>query len=541
MSISYDELDNLGFLPQQINQILLLASHYEEADLLTLSNSVDVENIRKLNSILKDDSILTHEKKDLLKVLAVNVDPGFFMAFKDNSAKSNFMQIVRNRYYYEKSGVDFPEMLSYIVRNPKSIDFIYSFVDDCITNKLDPFSILRDGFSEEQADFAFYLKEAELDFLIPEINKTIFRCYDDMKDIKKMIDLKMDYTAIINLYSDIEINDIISAFEEGYDIHSVVKQLTYSPGMVHLCKELMKVEVEDDEIKEILTKYPYKEIKGEAAKWKRLIELEGQGYEVHKYFDKMPNCNQMDILEQLIDIGYEDEDIGYYLTELGEKVEKIDNRLRLSVGDVEKYIQLLDEGYDITNLVKNDWHYEEINILMKLAEIKDLEIQELLDKEFADFEFDLFADCLRYGREDVFEAAVNCENPDREAYENIRKIFENDEKTGQFHDVVNILYDKGNDAFFDFDYCYEFDSYQKFELTELILKRNLTDEQIDVIRSNDIDSEKISILGAMIEKGYDISSVMKKINDLSDDNLRDIYSCMKMGFMLVLPEKNIER
>ena len=58
---------------------------------------------------------------------------------------------------------------------------------------------------------------------------------------------------------------------------------------------------------------------------------------------------------------------------------------------------------------------------MKLAEIKDLEIQELLDKEFADFEFDLFADCLRYGREDVFEAAVNCENPDREAYENIRK------------------------------------------------------------------------------------------------------------------------
>lgn len=541
MSISYDELDGLGFLPQQINQILLLESHYREEDLLTLSPNVNVENIRKLNIVLKDKELSKSEKKELLTVISQNVDPNFLLGLNDSSYKSSFMQIVKNKHYYESSGVDFSEMLSYIYRNPKSLGFIYEFVDDCMTRKFNPFELLRDGFNQEQADFAFYLKEAELDFLIPEINKTIFKCYDDMKDIKKMIELKMDYAAIINLYSDVEINDIIKAFEEGYDIHSVIKQIPYSPNIVHLCKGLMKAEVDDDDIREILTKYTHEETECEVYKWKHLIKLEGEGYEIHKYFDKLPNCNQMDILEQLIDIGYEDEDLGYYLTELGEKLEKIDDRYRLSVGDVEKYIELLDEGYDITNLMQRDWHYEEINILIELAKIKDMDLQEILNKDFFEFEFDLFADCLRYGREDVFEAAVHCENPDSDAYENIRKIFAKDEKTGEFHDVVNLLYDKGNDAFMEFDECYEFDAYQKTELTEMVLERDITDEQLDVIRNNEIDSEKLRILGFMLEKRFDISHVMEKINELSDDNLRDIYSCMKMGFLLVLPEKMIER
>ena len=83
--------------------------------------------------------------------------------------------------------------------------------------------------------------------------------------------------------------------------------------------------------------------------------------------------------------------------------------------------------------------------------------------------------------------------------------------------------------------------FQKTELTEMVLERDITDEQLDVIRNNEIDSEKLRILGFMLEKRFDISHVMEKINELSDDNLRDIYSCMKMGFLLVLPEKMIER
>ena len=66
--------------------------------------------------------------------------------------------------------------------------------------------------------------------LIPEINKTIFNCYDDMNDIKEMLKLKMNYAAIINLYNDIEISTIINNYKKGYDIHNILKDIPYQEG-----------------------------------------------------------------------------------------------------------------------------------------------------------------------------------------------------------------------------------------------------------------------------------------------------------------------
>lgn len=542
MRLTYDELLEDGFSSQQINQILLLEKYYDDEFLQKIDVDIDVKNIRILNQILKqkEDDLTDGEKEFLLDLVLQDIDPNLYVNLKTGRLRSYFTDIVTRRNLFDDHYVNFCQIMDYIKKNPDSLTFIMKFSFDCIDLKINPLDLLKDGFQENDAYFALKLYSAGLTELIPKINNEFTRSYNNMKHLKTMIENKMDYVDLINNYSDNQIKFIMDELKDGYDLYSILKGKSYINKMA-LCSKLMHAEVEEDEIDIILTKFEYTNTSICMDKWNRLIELEKEGYEVHKFFETLPTRNEMDLLEQLVDIGYEDIDVQYYINEIGEKLKNVRYSLRLSVGDVEKYIELLDEGYDITNLIKQGYEYEDLNVLIKLATIKDMDLQELIDKEFEAFEFRLFKNCLKYGREDVFEAVIHCQYPDEDAYDYIIDIFKADEEKGTFHDIVNLLFDKGNDAFFDYDESYEFNCYQKMELTSLVCNLELTDEQINLIRDNNIDSECMNILGNMLSRGYNITHVMEKIEELDEDNLRDIYSCMKMGFALVPQEKAIER
>lgn len=542
MKIDYDELIEQGFSPQQINQILILEKFFDkDIDILNqLDENIDVDNIRILNAMLRKKEYSYAEKKLFLKLISQNINPSIYEIIDKNNYY-NFEEIVSKKEKYDETNIDYYYVMKYIEKNPNNLSYLPELLELCIYKNIDPKFILVDGFSEEQLEFAFSLYDADLKELIPEINKTIFRCYDVMSDIKKMINLGMNYTAIINFYSDVEISTIIDAYEKGYDIHNVLKSIPYQEGNVKLCKKMMQIELDDNEIREILTKFEYSETQLHKNTWNKLIELEKEGYEIHKYFDTLPNINQMNILRQLIDIGYEDEDIYYYLEELGDNVKDVKVLLRMSVGDVEKYIELLDDGYNIKNIMENGWTYDNVNTLIKFATTKGIDAQILFNKQFEDFEFELINKCLNYGREDVVEALVECVYINEEIYDIIGEILENDERYNEFHDIVNLLYDSGCDTFCEFDLNYEFNVLQKLVLLKTIRDRKLNDEQIDIIRNNKIGAKSMSILCDILVEGYDIKPVMSKINILSDEDLLSIHSCMKLGFNLVLQEKNIER
>lgn len=538
MVLEYDKMVDEGYSIQQINQILSLRKYFTDDELSEINIDVDVKHIRSLNAMLRE----TGEKDyAALRMVINNLDPNianYLLKAEFNELKAIFDK----KQYYIDHGLNYRGLMNYFEKNVNAIKFMYTFL--CNIDSADyPYlhKFLIPDFTAGKMNLAYALYKNGMEAEIENLSK-LNRDFDHPKWLQSLIKHKFDYVSLINNLSDLSIEKLLIS-DQKYKIVELLKECDYTEcdKKITPCHKMLEEKLDHDVISYILDNYYWDNTTTCGKIYSELIRYEKAGYKVHDFFESLPSLNQMYFFEQLVDDGYEDEDIIFYLQNFNDMLLDSEVTLRMSIGDAEKYIELFNEGYDIANVIKHGWEYEEINLLIKAAEMFDWDLQELLNKDFKEFEFNLIDHCFNYRRPDIVEALLHCEFPDLDSYENIIAILKKDKETGEHHNIINLLFDKGNDIFEDYDNAYEFDAYQKYELTLLIKDNKIDEEKLDIIRDNKIDSSHFSLLALMISQGYEVGSLLKRIDKLTNDDLRTACKYMKLGFSLVINEDNIEK
>lgn len=538
MVLEYDKMMDEGYSVQQINQILSLKKYFTDEELSEINIDVDVQYIRALNLMLKQSGERDYAALEMVKN---NINPNFSNYLLGSDYKELKAIFDKKQYYIDK-GMNYSGLMEYLNNNINAISFMYSFLTS-VESKDYPYlhKFLIPNFTESKMKLAYELYKNEMESEIKNLSK-LNRDFDKIAWLKSLMKHGFDYVSLINNLTDLSIEKILIS-NNKHKIVEFLKECNYAEGdkKITPCHKMLEEKLDDDTISYILENYYWDNTTICGKTYSELIRYEKAGYKVHEFFESLPTINQMYFFEQLVDDGYEDEDINFYLQNFNDMLSDSKVTLRMSIGDAEKYIELFNEGYDISNIIKLGWEYEEINLLIKASKMFDWDLQELLNKDFKEFEFNLMDHCFNYGRADIIEALLHCEFPDSDSYENIIAILKNDKEKGERHNIINLLYDKGNDVFEDFDDSYEFDAYQKYELTLLIKEGKMTDESINILRDNKIDSSHFSLLALMINEGFDVSHLLKRIDKLTNDDLRTACKYMKLGFSLVIDENNIEK
>lgn len=261
---------------------------------------------------------------------------------------------------------------------------------------------------------------------------------------------------------------------------------------------------------------------------KKVINLKEKGIDITKHLDKIKTYSDCTFYTSAVKNGLSETEI---LDVINLGIKDID------YDDLDKYMQLYKDGIDIQPFIENNCSTYYLSLVLPLA--NKINLYELADKE--EFVINAIYNFIEHNREDLIDIVLNLNEPDEDTFYFISKILEEDEKYGRHHKIINLFYDKGADALEDYDYCFEFDAEQKRALSYAILTGILNDENIDLIRDNTIDPDKMSLLAEIISNGNDVSILLSKIDELSEDEIQAAGICLNCGFKLVLDEKIVER
>lgn len=528
MSLNYEDLLNEGFSSQQVNQLLLLKDKIDYNLLSKINKEISVEYLRKANSILKNNTKI--DKILLSKILISDFDPDLYHLLYSKKYPYESYKLLDKQQYFKDNGVKFNDIINFIKESPDSLEFLNDFIESCIDEHKDPFLIIKKGFNEKQSLYALRLSINRLDKYIDDIPK-LNNFFMNFEVFKSMINLNMDYIYLINNYDYDKILALVEAEEKSLGTFSLLKDKEYD---IYTFLDMVDEGLDKNLVDEILTKL---DIDNYDPVFSDIIDIEFDGYKIHNYFDTVPNKYGIKIYKELVDLGYEDHNLKYYLDIIYNSYKDLtNNNFNITNELIQKYIELIDSKKDINSLNLYKYSYEEINTLFDTANILNINEKDFFKNNFPDYTIKLLNTAIEYNRIDILDALIHCKLSSN-VCSDIKKILENDNNNSTYHNIINLLYDKGNDIFMDYNPDYEFNNSQKYTLTYLILNKGLTDKEINIIRDNTIDYSCMYVLGDMISDGYNIDHILAKIKDLSSYDLKSIYDCMQRGFSVILDKE----
>lgn len=243
----FDELSNMGFSSQQINQVVLLEPYFEKGSLLEhISPYTDVDLLRKLNNACKNKDIFSdhYAMERILDLLEKNID---FSELVDENL--NYTQCV-GIYKLLVEGLN--QYIPFFKRNDISEKIIINALKD-IDSGIDIGLYLKEKFTTAQIDNAQnayklgYLKIIDILDKFPDIVS--------LDAINCCIEKDVDPVWLHENLSYDGFNSAVFFIEEGIDIIPYIK-----PGLsqkeIILIGNLLQNEIADEELNTFLTKYP---------------------------------------------------------------------------------------------------------------------------------------------------------------------------------------------------------------------------------------------------------------------------------------------
>lgn len=332
---------------------------------------------------------------------------------------------------------------------------------------------------------------------------------------------------------------------------------TYKGGQIHIAHDAFYCD--DDEVLNIIDKidpliYDYEIIKFmlrenfdiEALTKKQNPDLLSQifmekvkGRNVDKFLDRSSTIFKFNYVCEMMKRGYDEEKIELYL-----KKYPFD-RYRISKDNIPGYLNLIENNIDPEEFMQREKSFDYVENFLNVYQIANNKDKEVLLKQNANyerFELELMNVAYACGREDVVSALINCELSDINAYENIGIILKSDIKNKTRHNIINLLFDKGNDVLSTFDKEYEFNRDQKKILSRLMIDKFIDDKNINLIRNNQICSVNMKILANLIKEGFDVSFAIKQAERLNGYDFEAVCKCIELGFEFKdQKQKNINR
>lgn len=539
-NLNYDKLKKIGFSSKLVNQILILNKYCPSGTILDYINKdVNPELIRSLNNFLKQNERSNVQIENLLYFIEYNEDPMIFEE-EENTLKYNFIKnLLKDKINKKSSDLNYNEVIK-IIKNTNFDNRLLRFIYEDYTDNKNISKYLRNEFNNEETNFARYLTNLGFECFVNEIPKI-----EKSKDLSKYCFTsdellaiqynKLNFVKIINNYENSEILSIIELANKS----NICKYINKYDGInIYLYEELHKRKIDDNLIDTYLKESSYKFRKYQKSIINKFIDLKMNNYEVEKYFTDVPTIKEMELLELFTDYDYSYNEIAQYL-ELFKKHLKC-NDLLCDV-DYLKYIELYEEGYDVSNLIEHQVTADVIDYTQKLCNKNKLQNNNLFNPTFRSNEILLLRTCKHYNRDDVACCVLNCKYSDNDNNYFIRKIIEKDDKNGTHTNIVNIYYDKGNDIFKDYNPDYEFNNEQKKILIMITLSGKIDNKQLDLIRNNHINADVMRQVCDMIYKGQDINFLLPKIEELTKEDIITIKECIKLGFTIIPNNENKER
>ena len=534
----YELLINQGFDSRQINQLEKLSKYFPVSHMIAMLDvTIDVDYLRNANCILnkKQDSTTI---RSIQKLLNANINPDVYPVNLFNTSdteKQDFVRFVINETIGKKRNnvkINY-DLKKFICDIEKSNLTDFSILKQYVINN-NPYSIFTPEFNNEQIKFADtlyqngcfqYIKSIPEFSRFPDLDKNVYSYIDENN---------MDFVGLVNNYNDDDITYIAYLRSEDIDVDKFLRDKD-NPKQVYLCASLIKLNYDEKIINEVLKnahfEYFYEKTKLDVVK--KYVDLKLQYPDIDDLFENFPSEDYLMISKLMLDNDYSHSEIKNFYEYISSYYHFSEELSFLDEKTILKYLELDKENYDISNFISKKLQSDDIDVLIKSADKFNIDLDAIFDKKFEKYEIDLMKYCEKIDRNDIWEALVQVTKPDKEAYNYIYDILFRDEKYKTHHDIVNLLYDKGNDTFNDFDDVYEFNCRQKRELSEIIYNEILDDKQIDIIRDNQIDSEFMYELAEMASKNYDISGILKKIDVLMPSDLDIIKRCFELGFNVI--------
>ena len=552
---TYRDLLDIGFDMQQINQIEKIAINFENLEegieyvLKFVTPSCDIKYLREVGSIFKElHSFLDDNEVNLImNLLKINNSPHLFVdnfIGTDNYSKDKskalalvLEDIVKYGDIKKISDGSYSlfETLN-AIKECKAKDGLSEVIQK--TNNLKRFSpldVIRKEFNEEQLNCSLQYCTYGYKEFVDDIFK-LNRIYDAMGMIFEIKDLNLPFVDLINNYDDSQIAHIIKYAKKN---HNVLPYLLNKPykDKIDLCAFLLSnFTLLDSEIESCLEKLPYQYHDYERDAWEVLVRGTAIGINFTDYFSMVPTKKTLELVEFFHLEGYKTEEIKMF----SDIYQKNKNYFAETTHeDFSSIIKLLLDGYDISNIIKNCFNKEDIKLAFKIAEKYSLDAQYIFDN-IKPKQLSLINKLDSYNREDLAIPLLNCKKMNLMCIDRIEYLLSSDCENGERHNVINLLFDKGNDVFNNFDECYEFSAAQKTLLIDSIMLKIFDDKSINLIRDCSVAEEKIKELSLIKHKGYDISGIIPKISELSAEQIRKLGECLGMGFDLV-PREDKEK
>lgn len=556
-SEQYENLLNEKFTTQQINQISMMEQHGFDLDVILefVDSNTNIELMRHFNEIYKKlSSIDDVDTEWMFNMLKQNIDP--YLLFDDEydySFKSCLKDIISDmakrdfvdREIYEKL-IDNVK----IYKNEEDFIFLINVISS-ILRRIDDADInliFRSNFTPQQVEYADYLDRNDYKQLIPEIHKIKSPsnfCYNKSQ-IDSIIKHNMPFADICNSYEQDSIDFMIRGYERyKINVNDYLLNKPYSNNVL-LCLELLridKIEPLNEGVLEKCLNLKWEYNWQDKPIWNSIIELENAGFDLNSYFSKFPDEFGIKLFETLIKEGCIENEIKRYIKLFEDNVGDFKRLEKFREEDIFAIINLYENYYDVSKVIENRLRKIDIDTILDISVKCDMDFEDLLFRDYLEYELDMLQICVENNRYDVAEALIHVNRPNQAAYENIIELMEHDISAGTHHKIINLLFDKGNDVFCSFEANYEFSEEQKEILSEGMLAEKINDETIDVIRFCNMDEGAMEMLIDLIGEGLDITEIVKQIDTLTSDDIETLAQCLRLGYKIVAPEKeqNIDK
>lgn len=482
IDVLYQDLLDKGFNDAQINQLEKIDEYYS-VTLLTkyIKSDIEVDLLRKFSKLVRDENWVSEKgvhyvNPNMKKVIDLMCLNLNFEYITDKGLSDAKIEAIS---FLLQSNMENVELMKNVINCIKMTNITDVMINDIIwddlNNGIDPSSYLKETYTSEQ----IYLASSAMQMRYYDVLKIVDLMEDDGCDdvdlIHFSLENKIDIVTISNTQNKYLVSDIIDAKVHGYD--------------------------------------------------------------VEKFLDKKSTRWDLELVRRLMEKNYTNEQINNFL-----KTTKL-NLYRVEKSTLDFYIKLVEMNIDIQKLLeygglKVDYLESFLNMSKKIPKEyvdKIAGLENILPK----CSLDTITIAFDNNRLDLIPIIINLSDVSELGISTIGEIIKNDTKNNTHHKIVNLLYDKGADIFNDYKPSYEFNSSQQLCLALASFNYGLSDEQIEPLRDNNIQSKKMEILTGMMAEGLDVSIPLKYINKISIEQLKAMEQCIIMGFKL--DDKELEQ